>query len=119
MTTQQVNLKHDENISPTVEEIRHAISMRQLAHLQRRWVRSMPWRDKSPLETLALIASEVGEAVNECRGEAPTEKLAAELADIVLRTMDLAEMVGIDLETACRAKMEFNVKKRNWKDRAV
>lgn len=93
--------------------------MRGLAKLQRRWVTSMPWRDKTPLEGLALIASEIGEAVNECRGERHTPELGAELADIVLRTLDLAEMLEIDIEDECRRKMAHNIDKGNFKGRGV
>lgn len=93
--------------------------MRGLAQMQRRWVQSMPWRDKTPLEALALIASEVGEAVNECRGDVPTPELGAELADIVLRVFDLAEMLKIDIEAKCRVKMAHNIEKGNLKGRGV
>ena len=73
------------------------------------WVESMGWhKDKSVLEALALIASEVGEAVNECRNEKPTAEFAEELADIVLRVMDLAHWQGIDLEKTLLAKIEQN-----------
>ena len=72
------------------------------------WVCRMGWNNKNTLEQLALVASEVGEAVNECRGEAPTDLLQFELADIVLRVMGVAESLGIDLETAIAAKMKTN-----------
>lgn len=95
------------------------VDMRGIAALQRRWVKSMPWRDKTPLEALALIASEIGEAVNECRGDTPTAELGTELADIVLRTFDLAEMLGIDIDSECRQKMAHNIEKGNLKGRGV
>lgn len=55
------------------------------------WVERMGWHNKTVLEALALVASEVGEAINECRGEAPTEAFGEELADIILRVADLAQ----------------------------
>lgn len=74
-----------------------------------RFVERLGWNTSTTvLEKLALIASEVGEAVNECRGPRPTEKFPAELADIVLRTLDLAACQGINLTDVILAKMEEN-----------
>ena len=73
------------------------------------WVESVGWRNtKTPLECLALIASEVGEAANECRNKKPTEKLGDELADIILRTLDLALEQDIDINEAIYEKMAKN-----------
>lgn len=72
------------------------------------WVERMGWHNKTVLEALALIASEVGEAVNECRGDAPTEAFGEELADIILRVADLAQWLGIDLGSQVARKMAIN-----------
>ena len=64
------------------------------------WVERMGWHNKTTLESIALIASEVGEAAAECQGERPTSAYGEELADIVLRTTDLAQTHGIDLDQA-------------------
>lgn len=72
------------------------------------WVESVGWHNKTVLEALALIASEVGEAVNECRGDKPSEHFGEELADIVLRVADLAEWQGIDLQKKILDKMAIN-----------
>lgn len=82
------------------------------------WIEDMGWHNKTPLESLALIASEIGEAVNECRGLVPTENFATELADIVLRVGDLAHTHGIDLGKVINDKMEYNLAKGNYKNRA-
>lgn len=79
-----------------------------LAAKQYDWVERMGWHNKTVLEALALIASEVGEAVNECRGEEPSEMLGEELADIILRVLDLAQWQGIDLEQEIAKKMAIN-----------
>lgn len=78
------------------------------AKRQYEWVESMGWHNKTVLEALALIASEVGEAVNECRGDEPTCEFGTELADIILRVFDLAEWQGIDLEKTIENKMQIN-----------
>lgn len=72
------------------------------------WVRDRGWHNKTVLEELALICSEVGEAVNECRGESPSEKFGSELADIVLRTVNVALRHGIDIDAEIQAKMAIN-----------
>ncbi|WP_339617236.1 hypothetical protein [uncultured Gilvimarinus sp.] len=83
-------------------------SISVLAVRQFSWVERMGWHNKTTLEALALIASEVGEAVNECRGEAPTEKLGEELADIILRTIDLSEWLNINIAEKINQKMAIN-----------
>jgi NTP pyrophosphatase (non-canonical NTP hydrolase) len=69
------------------------------------------------MSCLNLIHSEVSEgteAVREGRTElhvgrdGKPEGLAAELADVVIRTMDMCEALGIDLEAAIRAKHRYN-----------
>lgn len=73
------------------------------------WVEGVGWhKDKSPLEYLALMCSEIGEAVNECRHGEPTQKLGEELADIILRTLDMALVCKIDIEKAIMDKMRVN-----------
>lgn len=84
------------------------MQINEIAARQFEWVERMGWHNKTVLEALALIASEVGEAVNECRGETPSEDFAEELADIILRTADLAQRQGIDLADAVKTKMAKN-----------
>ena len=67
----------------------------------------------TPLEQLALVASEVGEAVNECRGETPTDNFKFELADIILRVCGIAEYNHIDIEQVLIKKMEMNRERGN------
>ena len=80
----------------------------ELAMLQWRWVEDVGWHNKTPLESLALVASEVGEAVNECRGEKPSESFGEELADIILRVLDLAIEEDIDIGAEITRKMGIN-----------
>lgn len=82
--------------------------LNEIATKHNDWVERMGWHNKTVLEALALIASEVGEAVNECRGETPTEKFGTELADIIVRTLDLMVWQGIDPEAVILAKMGMN-----------
>lgn len=72
------------------------------------WVERMGWHNKTQLEALALIASEVGEAVNECRHEKPSNKFGEELVDVLLRTLDLMQSEGIDINHTIREKMDKN-----------
>lgn len=84
------------------------MDINKIAEAQYDWVERMGWHNKTVLEALALIASEVGEAVNECRGDYPTPEFGTELADIILRVADLAQWKGIDLAKAIADKMEIN-----------
>ena len=84
------------------------MNINKLAEQNYDWVERMGWHNKSTLEALALVASEVGEAINECRGEQPTAEFAEELADIVLRVLDIAHWHNIDMEKELQAKMLKN-----------
>lgn len=58
---------------------------------------------------LALIHTEVSEATEELRhDQIDWEKFADELADIVIRTVDLAEVYDISIGDAITEKMEKN-----------
>ncbi len=62
---------------------------------------------------LAMIHSEVSEAV-ECIRKSKTDiEFVEELADIVLRVMCVASAVGVDVEDAIQAKMAKN-RNRTW-----
>lgn len=89
------------------------MEINKLAELNYNWVERMGWHNKTTLEALALVASEVGEAINECRGESPTEAFSEELADIVLRVLDLAHWHDIDMEKALIDKIVLNEQRGN------
>jgi NTP pyrophosphatase (non-canonical NTP hydrolase) len=82
--------------------------LKEIADKQFDWVERMGWHNGTVLEKLALIASEVGEAVNECRGDKPADNFGTELADIILRTVDLAVEQGVDIEAVIQSKMALN-----------
>ena len=83
-------------------------SINEIARQNFQWVEEMGWHNKTVLEALALVASEVGEAINECRQQEPSPEFAEELADIVLRVLDIAHWQGIDMEKTILKKMEKN-----------
>lgn len=78
------------------------------------WAEGDPWNNTDPhfINTkLVLIISEVVEAMEEHRAPDRSERYGAfadELADIVIRTADLAGHLGIDLEERVRDKMDVN-----------
>lgn len=91
-----------------LEILDHGMPINRIAAKQFDWVERMGWHNKTVLEALALIASEVGEAVNECRGDAPSDCFRTELADIILRVVDLAQWQGIDIGATIANKMAIN-----------
>lgn len=81
------------------------------------WGRPEDLTPDSIAAKLALIHSEVSEALECVRDDdmqaretddGKPEGMPSELADIVLRTADLAGALGIDLASAIEAKMAFN-----------
>lgn len=84
------------------------LTISEIAARQHDWLTRMGWTKTTPLEDLALICSEVGEACNECRGEKPTDHLPEELADIILRTLGMAQKLNIDIAKAVADKMAVN-----------
>lgn len=80
-----------------------SLILNELAEKHYAWVERMGWHNKSTLESFALIASEVGEAIEAllyCKGN---EAVGEELADIVLRIADLAVETGRDLDALVAA----------------
>ena len=73
------------------------------------------WWDKERLvpELLCLIHSEVSEALEAYRNS-NIEGMAEELADIVIRVFDMAEGMGIDIQTEIIEKHMIN-KKRTYR----
>ena len=68
---------------------------------------------------LALVTTEVAEAIEEVRdlrftetyysgADNKPEGLPSELADIIIRTVDIAAVLNINLEEALREKLAFN-----------
>lgn len=66
---------------------------------------------KVPAE-LAMIGSEVGEAVEGFRYQ-DQENFSEELADIILRTLQLASGLEIDIDKAVADKLEANKARKN------
>ncbi len=84
------------------------MTLNDIAEQNYHWVEKMGWHNKTVLEALALVASEVGEAINECRHEKPTDEFGEELADIILRVLDIAHWQGLDMDKLVLAKMLKN-----------
>lgn len=79
---------------------------------------------------LALIHSEVSEALEEVRAGQPLtrvyqsdagkpEGVPTELADIVIRVADLAGWLGIDLEDVIRKKLAYNATRAHKHGKAL
>jgi NTP pyrophosphatase (non-canonical NTP hydrolase) len=92
-------------------------SFRALSHAVHETAKSKGWWDidRNNGEALALIHSEVSEALEALRiGNPPDDKIPsfsgaeAELADVIIRIMDLSAARGWDIAGAILAKTEMN-----------
>lgn len=66
--------------------------------------------ERTTPELLVLVHSEVSEALEAYR-DGDDENFSEELADIIIRVMDMAEGLNIDLERAVLAKHKKNEKR--------
>ena len=73
------------------------MNINQLAQKHYEWVEAMNWHNKTVLESLALIASEIGESAFEHLDSTPTNHFGEELADIMLRALDLGYCQQVDM----------------------
>ena len=87
---------------PTIQELQERHS---------EFIEAMGWRgSKSSLECCALICEEIGELTHELRAKVINHAAVCdELADIMLRTMDLASELNIHIAPAMKNKIEKNI----------
>ena len=125
-------MKHTEQLSDDFHVIASCegflrLACREVHKLNVRW-----WRDPAthePIkrnvgELLMLTVSELAEAMEGHRKNLMDDKLPnrlmleVELADAVIRIMDMADGLGLDLAGAWRDKLEFNMKREDHTDAA-
>lgn len=84
--------------------------------------RQRGWDQASDLEVFLLFSEEVGELAKAIRkrrslfdqgGVPQSDHVAEELADVFSYLLDLSQRLGVDLETAYRAKEDVN-RAREW-----
>lgn len=78
------------------------------------WDNMSPKTPEVQIVKLALIGTEVSEAIECIREGKSKEELGLELADIIIRTMDLAGALDLDMDSYMTHKHYMN-KKRGHK----
>jgi NTP pyrophosphatase (non-canonical NTP hydrolase) len=81
------------------------------------------WADRTPEQRALYLVTEVGELVREvlaladaqddADAVAAKERLGLEMYDVIWNLVDLANIVGVDLESAFARKIEIN-RDRQW-----
>jgi NTP pyrophosphatase (non-canonical NTP hydrolase) len=64
--------------------------------------------ERGPHGTIAKLLEEIGELIASERAHDPLE-----VADVLILALDLATILGIDVEDAVRAKLDIN-RRRTW-----
>lgn len=85
--------------------------MRRIQEMENEWRERRPLIQNTSDDLISMLRDELVET--EAELESP-EKLARELADLVLLTCALATLHEIDLEAAVRSKLNRNVYKYPW-----
>lgn len=128
---------HEGNIMPTISELQRRVGEVNVANGWRETPDLAPeMQVKQDIVELALITTEVSEAIEELRVGYPSDQkyysgsnvspynpdeshnpdgtlrkpegVRSELADIVIRALDFADKRGIDLESDVLEKLEYN-----------
>jgi NTP pyrophosphatase (non-canonical NTP hydrolase) len=77
-----------------------------------KWVDDMGWHNKEPLESVALIHEEVAELGRELRGNVQDiDRIGEEMADVVLRVLDLAGQYGLNFQHRIINKYQRNIQR--------
>lgn len=107
------------DLTMAIESVRRGTGVDTLAREMKRIRRhEMAYKDTPQRMTvvrLLLIATEIDEAIDavldpSCAGHVPeVPAFDEELADVVIRTLELADTLGIDLERAVESKLRFNL----------
>ena len=62
--------------------------------------------ERQPVWAAAMVVAEEAAEVLECFSKGRRDRLAEELADVVIAAVDLANVMGVNLEEAIERKME-------------
>ena len=76
------------------------MKLNTIALRHHQWVEQMNWHNRTHLEAAGMIASEIGEVCGETHLTGITDRFAEEVADVILRVLDEAVVLGISIDDA-------------------
>ncbi len=76
------------------------MNLNTIALRHHKWVEQMNWHNRTHLEAAGMIASEIGEVCGETHLTGITDRFAEEVADVILRVLDEAVVLGISIDDA-------------------
>ncbi len=78
------------------------MSLNSLSKQHHAWVERMQWHRRTHLEAAGMIGSEIGEACEEVHFAHVTAHFSVELADVVLRCVDMAIEIDAEIDIGAR-----------------
>jgi NTP pyrophosphatase (non-canonical NTP hydrolase) len=81
------------------------MSLNRLSKQHHAWVERMQWHLRTHLEAAGMIGSEIGEACAEVHFAEVSEHFGVELADVVLRCVDMAIEIDSDIDIVSELKL--------------
>jgi len=82
-----------------LQAVKRGMSITAIANIHNAWVCTLDWPNKTSLDCVALITSSLGAVVDELTQQSkPSPCLGGHLADLILKTLELANREDVDID---------------------